>query len=149
MTENELQSLLGSLSKSVRDGVDERMESNLRAAFRSRQRRFRGYLLEAAASVAVAVGLYFLLSPAREANREPAANHDLFGGSEFVLLPYGQSDVPLEQPVIVRVQVPASELSGWGVPLPPFRGGNRVEADLLVGQDGIARAVRVNRQVKP
>ena len=69
--------------------------------------------------------------------------------SEFIALPYAQSEVPLEQPVIVRVHIPVSELGVMGVPFAPATGGERIKADLLVGQDGVARAVRlVQREVQ-
>jgi hypothetical protein len=43
----------------------------------------------------------------------------------------------------VRVQVPVSQLSGMGIPFAHVAAEEKVNADLLVGQDGIARAVRV------
>jgi hypothetical protein len=49
----------------------------------------------------------------------------------------------MEQPVIVRVQIPASQLGGMGIPFAHVAAEEKVNADLLVGQDGIARAVRL------
>lgn len=147
MTEDELKRLFGEVSRALPNGADSKAEERLRKAYRGQQRqrgRMREYLLKIAASVAVVVAVYFLILKTRPGPREAVANSRPERHSEFVVLPYGQSDVPLEHPVIVRVQVPASELSGMGVSL-PFRTGERVEADLLVGQDGIARAVRVNK----
>jgi hypothetical protein len=66
--------------------------------------------------------------------------------SEFIALPYAQSEVPLEQPVIVRVQIPVSELSGMGMPFASVTARENVDADLLVGQDGVARGVRLVEQ---
>jgi hypothetical protein len=87
--------------------------------------------------------LYFLLAGGGTKPANPEGNEGRVGDPQFVLLPYGQNDVPLEHPVIVRIQVPEAELSGFGVPLPALPKGVTVEADLLIGQDGIARAVRV------
>jgi len=61
----------------------------------------------------------------------------------FIALPYSQSEVPLEQPVIVRVRIPVSELGAMGVRSASMSAGESVNADLLVGQDGVARAVRL------
>jgi DNA-directed RNA polymerase specialized sigma24 family protein len=44
---------------------------------------------------------------------------------------------------LVRVQIPASQLGGMGIPLAHVAAEEKVNADLLVGQDGIARAVRL------
>jgi hypothetical protein len=59
------------------------------------------------------------------------------------MLPYAQSDVPMEQAVIVRIKISASELGAIGMPLSGVPRGGNVSADLLVGQDGVARAVRL------
>ncbi|MFL6446808.1 MAG: hypothetical protein ACJ746_03880 [Bryobacteraceae bacterium] len=148
MTDNELNELLRDLSRSSVGDVDEATERRLRVAFRARHRtnRIREYTLEFAASIAVAAGLYFLLAGGGNAHRERARSTDRYRESQFVVLPYGQSDVPLEHPVIVRVQVPEAELSRLGVSVPAIPNEAKVEADFLVGQDGIARAVRVNRR---
>ena len=147
MTDNELNDLFKALRQSESGIVDQAFENRLRLAFRAQQtpQRVRGYLLEIAASIAAALGLYFLLAGGNGVPLERVDKSDRTGVSQFVLLPYGQSDVPLEHPVIVRVQVPEGELGRLGVSLPAIPKNARVEADLLVGQDGIARAVRVNR----
>jgi hypothetical protein len=148
MTDNELNELFKALRQSDFGNVNEATEERIRLAFRARQRRnrVRAYLMEIAASIAVALGLYFLLSGGGSLHRERAGSRATYNDSEFVVLPYGQSDVPLEHPVIVRVQVPEAELGHLGISLPATPKDARVEADLLVGQDGIARAVRVNRR---
>jgi hypothetical protein len=147
MTDNELNELFRALGQSDSGTLDQASEDRLRLAFRARQtpQHARRYLLEIAASVLVALGLYFLSAGGNSVPLERLGKSDITGVSQFVLLPYGQSDVPLEHPVIVRIQVPEGELSRLGVSLPAIPKNARVEADLLVGQDGIARAVRVNR----
>jgi hypothetical protein len=99
------------------------VETRLLATLRTRRRAlYRSWLVAAAACLIAAFALVFWL-------RRPAPRpHITRVPSSFVLLPYGQSDVPLEHGVVVRVQVQ----SGTGT----------VDADLLVGQDGIARAIR-------
>jgi hypothetical protein len=148
MTENELNELFEQIRKGDSAPPTEAREARLRLAFRARFRRNRmsEFVMKIAASVAIAVALYFLLTGHGHGSREQAGKGDTYGASQFVVLPYGQSDVPLEHPVIVRVQVPESELSRLGISLPAMSKNTRVEADLLVGQDGIPRAVRVNKQ---
>jgi hypothetical protein len=70
----------------------------------------------------------------------PLATLDQASG--FITLPYGQSGVPLEQPVIVRIDIPVSQLGAIGAPVNPRTAKGMVTADLLIGQDGVARAVR-------
>ena len=151
MTDNELNELFKGLSKIDVGNVGGAMEAHLRVAFRAKQRRkrVREHLMEIAATLTVAIGLYFLLARGETAHRHQAGGTALYGDSGFVLLPYGQNDVPLEHPVIVRVQLPGAELGRLGVSLPAIPKDARVEADLLVGQDGIARAVRVNSAFEP
>jgi hypothetical protein len=75
--------------------------------------------------------------PEREA--APAANETYKG---FIALTYNHSDAS-EGGLVVRVNVPRSTLTAMG--LPANAGGNgseQVKADLLVGDDGVAKAVR-------
>lgn len=62
--------------------------------------------------------------------------------SGFVALPYAQSEVPLEEAVIIRVDLTPSAWGALNVRPSPKTGGG-IRADLLIGQDGVARAVRV------
>jgi hypothetical protein len=61
----------------------------------------------------------------------------------FIALPYAQSDVPMEDAVIIRMQLQSSELGAMGLPASPTRSNKRFNAELLIGQDGMARAVRL------
>jgi len=45
--------------------------------------------------------------------------------------------------MVVRVQLPVSSLQLMGVPVSEESADSNVEADLLLGQDGLARAVRL------
>lgn len=63
--------------------------------------------------------------------------------SEFVALP-GVAALPaLESGRIVRIEVAVSELPAYGINVVPDSTQSSVEADLLVGQDGLARAIRL------
>jgi hypothetical protein len=52
---------------------------------------------------------------------------------------------PLEGGQLVRVQVPRAALASLGLPLNAERGNEPVTADVLVGYDGLARAIRFVR----
>jgi hypothetical protein len=45
----------------------------------------------------------------------------------------------------VRVEMPRSALMSFGLPMNMERGGGRVKADVVVGNDGFARAIRFVR----
>lgn len=59
----------------------------------------------------------------------------------YSLVEEGQM-APLESARIVRIEVPASSLVKLGVPLTEKTLSQPVQADLLLGQDGLARAIR-------
>jgi hypothetical protein len=48
-----------------------------------------------------------------------------------------------ESGVIVRVALPAAALPSYGIDISPASSDRPVEADVLVGQDGVARAIRL------
>jgi len=50
-----------------------------------------------------------------------------------------------EEGHIVRVELPRSALSSFGMPVGADAAGGRVKADVLVGEDGVARAIRFIR----
>ena len=52
---------------------------------------------------------------------------------------------PLESGQVVRVEVPASALITLGLPITAESMDRPVQADLLLGQDGLARAIRFLR----
>ena len=62
--------------------------------------------------------------------------------SEFVLVPGAAALPPMESGTLVRVDLPVSALSQYGMSPPPGR-TRAVTADLIVGQDGLTRAVRI------
>src|SRR5450432_4120743 len=53
------------------------------------------------------------------------------------------AEQPLESVRMVRVSLPSGELASYGVAREGVPASGEVTADLLVGQDGIARAIRV------
>jgi hypothetical protein len=62
---------------------------------------------------------------------------------EFMEIP-GASGLPaLESATIVRTELPVSALPTYGVDITPNSGRSAIEADLLIGQDGQARGIRL------
>lgn len=59
----------------------------------------------------------------------------------YSLVEEGQM-APLESGRIVRIEVPPAALIKWGVPLTETTLTQPMQADLLLGQDGLARAIR-------
>ena len=64
---------------------------------------------------------------------------------EFMAIPGTAGLPPLESATIVRTELPVSALPIYGVDIVPAAARPAVEADLLVGQDGQARAIRLVR----
>src|ERR1041384_3579796 len=61
----------------------------------------------------------------------------------FVSLVAGSA--PLTSGQLVRVSMPRSALATLGLPVNPARGGDAVKADVLLGEDGLAQAIRFVR----
>jgi hypothetical protein len=60
----------------------------------------------------------------------------------FVPLPYAPELALNEQAEMVRVEMPPEALRAMGVPVYGDNGGDQIEADILLGMDGTARAIR-------
>lgn len=56
--------------------------------------------------------------------------------------PLMDSPPPFERGQLVRMVVPASTMRTVGLPVAPERWGDRIQADVLVGEEGMARAIR-------
>jgi hypothetical protein len=63
--------------------------------------------------------------------------------SGFILLPYGQDAPSLGEAEIVRVAVTPAALASMGVPVPDPSADTYLKADLIVGEDGVPRAIRL------
>ncbi|HYG08643.1 MAG TPA: hypothetical protein VD835_01590 [Pyrinomonadaceae bacterium] len=63
--------------------------------------------------------------------------------TEFIPLVTGvPGATPLEGGQLVRVQIPRAALASLGLPLNAERGNEPIKADVLLGNDGLARAIR-------
>ncbi len=63
--------------------------------------------------------------------------------NEFVTLPAAQQLPRFESGMVVRVELPASSLPAYGFPIMPDAARTPITADVLVGQDGQPRAIRL------
>lgn len=66
--------------------------------------------------------------------------------SGFVPVPFAGGFARGDSGVIVRVQVPRAALAELGYPADEMQGQGMVQADLLVGEDGWPRAVRIVKE---
>jgi hypothetical protein len=56
--------------------------------------------------------------------------------------PLMEDPPPFERGELLRVSLPAAAMRSIGVPVSEDRLGETVQADVLVGQEGLARAIR-------
>jgi hypothetical protein len=115
------------------------------AAFASPRATTHGHwslaALAAAAAVLIAVALPW--GPAgRRGPTPPSSARDVQLATDFVIVPGAASLPPMESGTLVRLDLPVSVLPSLGV-TPPATGHTTVKADLVIGQDGLTRAVRL------
>jgi hypothetical protein len=65
--------------------------------------------------------------------------------TDFIPVRYGDNLSSVDSGRIVRVEMPRSALVALGLPMNMERAGERVKADVLLGEDGMARAIRFVR----
>ncbi|HUA20837.1 MAG TPA: hypothetical protein VMB25_18945 [Bryobacteraceae bacterium] len=156
MTENERE-LLEGLRQLAAEGPQQapgRLEGRLLAEFDRRQRRRRWMVWLPAVSLATAAAAMLLLLAMHRPAVHPAplvtavapaaavADEDA-ETTGFYPLPEAEGLPPVESALVVRVQVPVSSLRLMGVPVGEAEAGTDVQADVLLGQDGLARGVRL------
>jgi hypothetical protein len=148
--ERELTAALQGLSRATGDGrPSPGLEGQLLAAFAARQQAERvarrGWRRQGIAAAAVltvvAAGLFAI--------RDDVQRPRLTGGeaqaafeSQFHPWPGAETLPAFESGQLVRMELPASVLPLLGIVPPMAVTTGTVEADVLVGQDGLARAVR-------
>src|SRR5688500_6280225 len=125
--------------------IDPEREQALLAAFdaywaQPRSSSSRWSLGTAAALAAAIVGLNWLVvsNPSRV---DPLPAEQAFDTAGFLPWPGGEAWPPFESGSLVRVDLPVSALVALGLPV-PLSNVSEVQADVVVGQDGLARAVR-------
>ncbi|MBV9611193.1 MAG: hypothetical protein JO091_01920 [Acidobacteriaceae bacterium] len=120
--------------------TEERLLREFRAHHRRRARRWL-YVLEAAAVLVLVLALGSRLRH-HSTPTVPNLPSDLPALAGFVALPYAQSGVPLGDAVVMRVELRTSDLPALGVAPPAGVARQRIGAYVLIGHDGMARAVR-------
>ena len=65
--------------------------------------------------------------------------------SDFIPLTYGGVQNPMESGEVIRLQMPRSALIAFGLPVNVEHADAPVKAELLLGEDGMARAIRFVR----
>ena len=65
--------------------------------------------------------------------------------TEFIPTIQGSDFAPLSSGQVVRVMVPRSAMNYFGLPVNADRVNEKVAADVLLGEDGLARAIRFVR----
>jgi hypothetical protein len=84
--------------------------------------------------------------PARRANNlTPTTNANEEITTDFLPLSYSSSLSQFDEGQVVRVELPRSALQSFGLPVNAESAGERVKADVLLGHDGVARAIRFVR----
>ena len=131
--------------------LDPKREESLLAAFdahwaRPRRRRAGrlAWMIATAASILIAITLDWLV--VRNAPQHAHATPDpVVDTAEFVRWPGADALPPFESGELVRVDLPVSALPALGLWPSQSAGspGSVVQADVVVGQDGFARAVRL------
>jgi hypothetical protein len=141
--------------------VDAVREAALMQAFDAAARRSatpsrRQYWYMAALATAAVWLIAFSLTPAPTGRRgslpggsarpgpgpSTARGVELEPPSEFVLVPGAAALPPMESGTLVRIDLPVSVLPSYGV-TPPAGRSTTVTTDVIVGQDGLPRAMRV------
>jgi hypothetical protein len=84
-------------------------------------------------SVSVSVGDFAPIQP---------ASNDAEIATDFVPLLTGVGNTPLDNGQVIRVQMPRAALASFGLPFNLERANESVKADVLLGEDGLARAIR-------
>jgi hypothetical protein len=167
MNEND-QELLESLRSLAMEGpreapqrVEERLVTEFRRRARARQIAVWASISGVAAIAAGLVVMMWLGSSARTHATPAAAQTTVSGNSvvfepaiievpnpsdetamNFYELPEARELPPVENATVVRVELPMSSLRSIGFQINEARANEAVQADVLLGQDGLARGVR-------
>jgi hypothetical protein len=81
-----------------------------------------------------------IFSPVLAGATKPAPSETV---SDFIPLTAIADSTAMHSGTVVRVEMPSSSLIAMGLPLHVERAGETVKADIVVGDDGLARAIRL------
>lgn len=141
MTENEVRLLMGLklLAKNETRLPPAAMEAKLLRQIRPARKRWHGLLLAAAALVLLAVFARKEIWKAKPADTDASQT----ANAPLIPIPYAEPLYTAERTELVRVNIPVAQLLSWGFSASGADPNSRVNADVLMGEDGLARAVRV------
>ena len=114
------------------------VERNLVAAFRARNTRRRMPYGAIAASVLLFAASSWLIRTAGPAPTTPRAEVV----TDFIPVAGTDPAEPVDSPILVRVKLPRAALVRFGLPMNQERSSEFVKADVVLGHDGLARAIR-------
>jgi hypothetical protein len=103
-----------------------------------RRRRIASWSIKAGA-LAAGMALAFWIPTREELKPVPVADSE----QPYIAIPYVTQLAPYERAEVVRMRLPVAALVAAGLPVRNVDPGADVEADVLVGQDGRARALRL------
>jgi hypothetical protein len=159
--------LLRALAESDREKeAPPEVEVRLKAAFRRKYKQRRMWPYFAAAAVAAGMALFFARVPKPQSMEiavvtPPAPALEIARPVQRRVMhrkqpqevvtefyPLMEDPPPFERGELLRVSLPAAAMRSVGVPVSEDRLAETVQADVLVGQEGLARAIRfVNTSV--
>jgi len=133
-------------------GVEARLLAEVRAIGRARRRRTYVSTLALAAALVLAVAAPLWWSAARRPDVPPPATRGEEPRREVAtaFFPLVYSGVPFTDGQLVRMELPRTALASFGLASPDAHdpaSSRTVLADVLIGEDGLARAVRFVRPV--
>jgi len=120
-----------------------RVEAALVAEFRRRKAlgRTRWLLNAAAAAVLLAISLA-VMRPGHPPAVRPPVEEARRVFTDFIPVAYGEPFRPEDGGRIVRVRMPRATLTSFGLPVNQDRLAERIQADVLLGEDNLVRAIR-------
>jgi hypothetical protein len=80
-----------------------------------------------------------------ESKRDAGGTEAIEIATDFIPIVHGDSLNSMESGQIVRVELPRSALISFGLPMNMERADERIKADVVLGNDGLARAIRFVR----
>jgi anti-sigma factor RsiW len=157
--QQELAAGLRAMSASYRGvGAPSRVESKLRSAFRAgaglapvRSMWTPSFAWAAACAIVLALALTLVRAghpvspvgaPSRGTEVATVADESQSDYEGFIPLPNAARLIDTEDVNVVRVEVPRSAMIALGLEVSPERASELVSADVMLGPDGLARAVR-------
>ena len=141
---SDLRDLLREAGRAAPRDAPEKIEAVLRWEFRAhRQRGLRRQI--SFALIAASILLMMTAALLRVAPKPaPAAarTQRLERATPFLPMAGRELLAPMEYGHVIRVRLPRSTMASFGLPVNEARAGEMVSADVLLGEDGLARAVR-------